>query len=144
MKKTTRYIVPIDGSRTALRALQHAIHNARGAAGMVYLINVEPALDSYGMVPTYLSPRKHREATRSRAESVLAPAITMLKRSRVPHESHVSWGEPADAIVRLARRVKGDSIVMGTRGMGAAGNLLLGSTATKVVHLAKAPVTLVK
>lgn len=37
-----------------------------------------------------------------------------------------------------------DVIVMGTRGMGALGNLALGSTATKVVHLADVPVTLVK
>ncbi len=37
-----------------------------------------------------------------------------------------------------------DVIVMGTRGMGALANLALGSTATKVVHLAEVPVTLVK
>jgi nucleotide-binding universal stress UspA family protein len=35
-------------------------------------------------------------------------------------------------------------IVMGTRGQGAVGNLLLGSVATKVIHLSKVPVTLVK
>ena len=33
---------------------------------------------------------------------------------------------------------------MGTRGMRALGNLALGSTATKVIHLAEVPVTLVK
>jgi nucleotide-binding universal stress UspA family protein len=35
-------------------------------------------------------------------------------------------------------------IAMGTRGMGTIGNLLMGSVATKVVHLASVPVTLVK
>ena len=33
---------------------------------------------------------------------------------------------------------------MGTRGMGAMGNLILGSVATKVIHLVDVPVTLVK
>jgi len=33
---------------------------------------------------------------------------------------------------------------MGTRGLGPIGSLLLGSVATKVIHLAKTPVTLVK
>jgi nucleotide-binding universal stress UspA family protein len=33
---------------------------------------------------------------------------------------------------------------MGTRGMGAIGNLVLGSVATKVIHLTEVPVTLVK
>jgi nucleotide-binding universal stress UspA family protein len=33
---------------------------------------------------------------------------------------------------------------MGTRGMGSVSNLLLGSVATKVIHLAPVPVLLVK
>jgi nucleotide-binding universal stress UspA family protein len=33
---------------------------------------------------------------------------------------------------------------MGTRGMGSVSNMLLGSVATKVIHLADVPVTLVK
>jgi nucleotide-binding universal stress UspA family protein len=33
---------------------------------------------------------------------------------------------------------------MGTRGLGAVTGMVLGSVATKVIHLANAPVTLVK
>ena len=33
---------------------------------------------------------------------------------------------------------------MGTRGMGAIGNLVAGCVGTKVIHLTKLPVTLVK
>ena len=53
-------------------------------------------------------------------------------------------GPAAPAILAEARRRKPEAIVMGTRGEGAVGNLMLGSVATKVVHLAKVPVTLVK
>lgn len=35
-------------------------------------------------------------------------------------------------------------IVMGTRGMGASGNLFMGSISIKIVQLADVPVTLVK
>jgi len=35
-------------------------------------------------------------------------------------------------------------IVMGTRGMGTVANLVLGSVATKVIHLSHIPVILVK
>ena len=44
----------------------------------------------------------------------------------------------------LGRRLKCDAIVMGTRGMTVLGNLVLGSVASKVVHLSSVPVTLVK
>jgi len=37
-----------------------------------------------------------------------------------------------------------DQIVMGTHGRGTIAGLLIGSVATKVLHLAKAPVLLVK
>jgi nucleotide-binding universal stress UspA family protein len=37
-----------------------------------------------------------------------------------------------------------EQIVMGTRGLGTVSNLVLGSVATKAIHLAKVPVLLVK
>lgn len=136
-------LVPIDGSDNALRALEHALAIARDGRP-IHVINVEPPLDDYGMVPAYLTPAKHRRATRERAEAMLEPAIRRLKRARVPHQAHIVWGDVAPAVARAARRLGCEAIVMGTRGMGAAANLILGSTATKVVHLTKLPVTLVK
>jgi nucleotide-binding universal stress UspA family protein len=53
-------------------------------------------------------------------------------------------GDTAEKIAATARRLRCSSIVMGTRGMGMLGTLVLGSIATKVIHLAKVPVTLVK
>jgi nucleotide-binding universal stress UspA family protein len=47
-------------------------------------------------------------------------------------------------IAEVGRQENCDAIVMGTRGMGAVSGLVLGSVATKVIHLADVPVTLVK
>jgi nucleotide-binding universal stress UspA family protein len=110
----------------------------------VHLINVQPAYDEYGMVPAYLSRVKHRELMRARAQAALAPAIARLRRAGVRYVAHAAYGDTASAIVRAARRLRCDSIVMGTRGMGAIGNLLIGSVASRVMHLATTPVTLVK
>jgi nucleotide-binding universal stress UspA family protein len=96
------------------------------------------------MVGAYMTPGMHRKTTSQRAREILAPAVTRLERTRLAHEVHVAWGQPAKEIARAAKRLRCTGIVMGTRGMGATGNLLLGSTATQVVHLAKTPVTLVK
>ena len=53
-------------------------------------------------------------------------------------------GEPADALLEEAKRVNADLVVMGTRGMGDLGALLLGSVSHKVIQLAECPVTVVK
>jgi nucleotide-binding universal stress UspA family protein len=47
-------------------------------------------------------------------------------------------------IAREAVRTGCDLIVIGSRGMTAAANLVLGSTATKVLHVSSLPVTVVK
>jgi nucleotide-binding universal stress UspA family protein len=137
-------LVPIDGSRIALRALDYALAGVKRDGATVHLLNVQPALDDYGMVGAHFSTRKHRELCTQRGAAMLAPAIAAAKRARVAHEAHVVVGEVADSIARAVKRTKSACIVMGTRGMGAAGNMLLGSNATKVVHLVKVPVTLIK
>jgi nucleotide-binding universal stress UspA family protein len=67
-----------------------------------------------------------------------------VKASGVPYTSEILVGETASLIVSSAEQHGCDGIVMGTRGMGAIGNLVMGSVATKVVHLSRLPVTLVK
>jgi nucleotide-binding universal stress UspA family protein len=76
--------------------------------------------------------------------SILTDACKLLDDAGRNYRPHVLIGEPALKIDRVARSERVDAIIMGTRGMGALGNLALGSTATKVVHLAEVPVTLVK
>jgi nucleotide-binding universal stress UspA family protein len=44
----------------------------------------------------------------------------------------------------VAREKSIDHIVMGARGLGSIQGLLLGSVATKVIHLAEVPITLIK
>ncbi len=53
-------------------------------------------------------------------------------------------GDPAEALLEEAKRVGADLIVMGTRGLGDLGALLLGSVSHKVIQLADCPVTVVK
>jgi nucleotide-binding universal stress UspA family protein len=47
-------------------------------------------------------------------------------------------------IAQVAREEDIQHIVMGTRGLGSIQGLLLGSVATKVIHLADVPITLIK
>ena len=84
------------------------------------------------------------ELQRKQSDSVLAPAQEKAHAAAVSCSAEIEQGDAAAVIARRADALGCNGIVMGTRGMSAIGNLLLGSVATKVVHLANVPVTLVK
>jgi nucleotide-binding universal stress UspA family protein len=48
--------------------------------------------------------------------------------------------QPANEIAKIAREVQADLIVMGTRGHGTIGGLLLGSVTLRLLHVAPCPV----
>ena len=68
----------------------------------------------------------------------------MLDEAKVPYTAHVKVGHAAEVIVAMAESHQCDQIVMGTRGLGAAAGLWLGSVTRKTLHLSKVPVTVVK
>jgi nucleotide-binding universal stress UspA family protein len=136
-------LVPMDGSPFSRRALDHALSEAKRCGGSVHVLRVVPPIDDYGMVPAYIT-KEHRREMAERAREALDPALARARAAGVACEPHVLQGEIAPTIVRAARRLKCGGIVMGTHGRGTAACLVLGSVATKVVHLAKLPVTLVK
>ena len=53
-------------------------------------------------------------------------------------------GAVAEQVALAVDRLGCDTVIMGTRGKSAIGNLLMGSAATRVVHLVNVPVLLVK
>lgn len=94
-----------------------------------------------------LSAEKRADIERwiqKRGNEESAAACQMLSAAGLPYELHVVSGDAAEAIAHCAREHQCELIVMGTRGMGAIAGLALGSVATKAIHLADVPVTLVK
>jgi nucleotide-binding universal stress UspA family protein len=142
----SRLLVPLDGSECARRALAHAISATRGdPAGFIHLVTVQHELPPYPTVGVvYASHEALLARQRNEGATLLAPGERMLEDAGLAHASEIVTGRPAPTIAARADAHGCDSIVMGTRGMGNAGNLLLGSVAAAVVHAANVPVTLVK
>jgi len=137
-------LVPVDGSKNSLRAVKYAAAQSKHCPVTLHIVNVEPPLDDYGMVRAYLSRRQHDKAVMARAARILARATSQVRPARVRCKTRAIIGDAPAVIANLARRLRCDAIVMGTRGMTLLGNLVLGSVASKVVHLSTVPVTLVK
>ena len=56
----------------------------------------------------------------------------------------VSYGDDGKRIVEIAEQKNFDLIVIGSRGMGAAKEVFLGSTSNFVLHKSKKPVLIIK
>ena len=140
-----RLLVAIDSSDNSIRALQFAIDLAREHKAIeLHLVHAHEPPMLYDEIAVYLSEAKAREARRSRSEDILKPAVTLAKAANVPCKSEILIGDVPGTIVQYAEDNACQWIIMGTRGMGTIANLLIGSVATKVIHLTKLPVTLVK
>lgn len=109
----------------------------------VYLLNVQAPVMS-GHITRIVTKAMIENHRREEGEKALREARRVLERAGVPFHAYVMAGRIAETIVHQADKLRCGEIVMGTRGMGSLANLVLGSVATKVVHLAKVPVTLVK
>lgn len=139
-------LVPFDGSESAGRALDHAIALARATAARVHAIHVyeEPAAYALGEVAVYFPRDELTSYLREASEALRDAAAARLRAAGVPCVAESRVGPVAESIVEYARAQHCDAIVMGTHGRSALAGLLMGSVATRVVHLAPVPVTLVK
>lgn len=139
-----RVLVAVDGSEVSLRALSHAIswHTQRGVPIEIELVNVQPPMSA--AVARFISREVIDEYHHEQGEEVLAPARALAGVAGVPCNACIAVGGDADALLEHARSSGCEAIIMGTRGMGSVTGLLLGSVASKVVHGAEVPVTLVK
>ncbi len=139
-----KILLPVDGSRCSDRAVAYVIALARqGAALEVHLMNVQVLIESAYLrrfVTQEMIDTFHQQGT----DAALKPATAMLSVAEVPYHRVAAVGHAAETIARHATEYGCDWIVMGTRGMGSVGSLVLGSVATRVIHLAEVPVTLVK
>lgn len=139
-------VVPTDFSDTADVALTYARQLAEAFGSRLHLLHVieEPHLGAgaeafYGFSMAEVMQKWEAEA-RARLETLVPegrrPAGGVAVRATVGH----AFVE----IVRHARDVGADLIVLGTHGRGAVKHMLLGSVAEKVIRKAPCPVLVVR
>ncbi len=137
-------LLPVDGSENALRAVRHLIALVQGREPMeVFLLNVQEPIDAWE-VRRCFKPEEIEAMQEVQGGDALKAARELLEQAGVPFTAEVLIGDLAPSIAGYAKSMGCDKIIMGTRGMTPLANLLMGSVATKVIHLADVPVTLVK
>ena len=140
-----KILLAVDGSEISLRAVRSLIDHVRWFAERpeLHLLTVHLPIP-VGLATQHVGHAALERYYREEGETALAPARRLLDAALLPHTPHVHVGEPAAIIVKLAAELDCDLICMGSHGHGVLENAILGSVATRVLHLAQISVLLAK
>ena len=135
--KTSKILVPLDGSELAESALADAV-DLVAADGVVVLMRAAEAHVLPGMDAIQAQIDVVAEA-----ELYLSTLKAQLEGRGIRKlETHVWYGPPAASIIDAARAYKADLIVMSTHGRSGVGRLICGSVAESVLRGTTIPIFL--
>jgi nucleotide-binding universal stress UspA family protein len=137
-----KILLAVDGSKQSLATVDLLIQHAGQyrAKPEVELVTVHLPVPRMRAVGKDQLAKYYREE----GEANLAAAKKKLDAAGVAYKASVLVGRIAETLVKHAGESKCDLICMGSHGMSELGKALLGSTVTKVLHLASIPLLIVK
>ena len=134
-------LVPLDGSKSSLRALDKAVQIAKKFDSKITLINV------YWISAFRLSPSQLVDFVvdiRKAGEQILDESKTIVKTEGISVQAILKEGHIVEEILKTAKEKNYDLIVMGARGVSKIREILLGSVSFGVVSHSPCPVLIVK
>jgi nucleotide-binding universal stress UspA family protein len=140
-REVHRVLLAVDGSTSARKAIEYVCNLARRGARLdVEVLNAPRPVPALCFEDRTMADRYYRE----QGAAVVDEVNGALRDAGLHANVHIEPGDAAETIVRVARDRNCTRIVMGSRGLGSIGNLVLGSVAYKVLQLAPIPATLVR
>lgn len=135
-----KILVAVDGSDDSKKALEFGCELADKFGGSLHIVHVpQGAAADRVMVLGGASVMIHAQRKDiEKAGRTLIEAARKIAAGRLPDRvtTELRGGDPADEIVKSAAENSSDCIVIGSRGLGGFGSLLLGSVSHKVNHSA--------
>ncbi|WP_040225581.1 universal stress protein [Bhargavaea cecembensis] len=136
-----RIALAADGSENALRAAREAVKLANLSPGAT--IEVIYVAD-HTKAKSEILHAGDRETLEYNRRQRIRPVEDLLRGENIPHEVRFLHGDPAPAIIDYVNSQPFDLIILGSRGLNALQEMVLGSVSHKVVKRADAPVLIVK
>ncbi len=136
-----RILVAVDGSANSKRAAEHAAYLASLNPGAV--VNILYILD-YDRTRSDVLHNAGSDDLHIDRQKQLAPIEEVFKKRNVAYELFIKHGEPGPTIVIFANSNDFNLVIVGSRGLNAFQEMLLGSVSHKVAKRVTAPVMIVK
>lgn len=135
-------LVPVDGSAGATAAVNEVLRIASWFrdAPEVHLLAVYEGTPLDVEIAAMMGAEARGDHEQKRFEVALLPASKALASIPFKVIEHTAVGPPAEEIRATVDEQRCDLVCLGTRGMGAARNLILGSTTVKVLRAVDVPI----
>jgi len=138
-------VVGVDGSESALRALEWATEEARLRASRLLIVTAWHvpigAYGASGFAPP-VAPSL-RESVQQEGERVAGRAVRQAQEAGLEQVVQlVREGQAAHVLIQAARDA--ELLVVGSRGHGGFASLLLGSVSQQCAHHARCPIVIVR
>ena len=135
----SKILVPTDGSKTAKKAAGYAIELAKQLNASIIILSV---VDQHSLiartVPASETPRKTivplSDYLKEAAQVYTAEIKKMCDKNDIASTISIKMGHPVEEIVKAAKGLKADLIVLGSHGRSALSATLLGSVSYGVIH----------
>lgn len=136
-----KILLAIDGSENSMRAANEAVKMADlendSKIDIVYVAD-------FGKAKSEVLHSQGQEELEYTRKKRLQPVEELLKSKQIAYDIKILRGEPGPMIVEYANKETFDLVVIGSRGLNALQEMVLGSVSHKVVKRANCPVLIVK
>jgi nucleotide-binding universal stress UspA family protein len=141
-----RILLAVDGSKASLGAVKNVIDHvgAFREEPTIELVTVHRPIPRVRGLGAGAGKSQIERYYQEEGEKTLAESKKLLDKAGIGYQAQVLVGEPAEAIVKHCKKARCDFIALGAKGRSALGDMLLGSTASKVIQLSDVPVLLIK
>ena len=139
-----KILVAVDGSKSSLNAVKYAVKLASNfrTQDRITLINVH---DDQGLrhAQQFVGKEGIADYLRELSDRELKPALAVLVKAGIKHDSIIQTGHVAEVISSAADQ-KFDLVILGSKGRSGLVDMLVGSVTQRVMATCKKPVLLVK
>ena len=135
----TKIVLATDGSEDAAEAREAAIDLARRTGSELHLVHV------WHDVPSPYAHAFVKRELRSQGQEILDAEVRKIEEAGDSVEgAHLRGGRTSDEVIELSEELGAGLLVVGSRGLGPVGRILMGSHSEEIVHRAHVPVLVLR
>lgn len=140
-----KFLVAVDGSKSALSAARYAAKLASAVRGKNHVTLLSVHDDSaLKLFKSYVPKGAIGDYLREMSEKDLAPSRKALDKAEIAHDMVIRYGDIAEQILDEIKSSGCDMVILGSKGRGVLKNLMVGSVAQKVLASTSVPTLMVR